>query len=105
MLNDSKTMSCSKCGYEMKYYDKVPRIVRTRDRETNRIRIERFRCPVCGEIHRNLPDYILPYKQYEADIVMGVIEGLITCETIGFEDYPCEMTMTRWKTQKSQLLL
>ena len=34
-----------------------------------------------------------------------VLEGLITCETIGFEDYPCEMTMLRWLSQKAQLLL
>ena len=55
---------------------------------------------MCGCIHRNLPDYIYPYKQYEAEIIDGVIEGFITCDTIGFEDYPCEMTMLRWKTQK-----
>ena len=35
----------------------------------------------------------------------NVLEGLITCETIGFEDYPCEMTMLRWLSQKAQLLL
>lgn len=45
------------------------------------------------------------YKQYESEIIAGVIEGLITCETFGYEDYPCEMTMIRWKAHKSQLLL
>lgn len=54
---------------------------------------------MCGCIHRNLPDYIYPYKQYEAEIIDGVVEGFITCDTIGFEDYPCEMTMFRWRSE------
>lgn len=41
----------------------------------------------------------VPYKQYEAEVIIGVLEGFITCETIGFEDYPCEMTMVRWQAQ------
>ena len=40
-----------------------------------------------------------------AKIIDGVIEGLITCDTVGFEDYPCELTMIRWKTQNIQLPL
>lgn len=51
----------------------------------------------CGVLHRELTEEILPHKHYEADIIFGVIEGLITPETLGFEDYPCEMTMLRWK--------
>jgi hypothetical protein len=52
-----------------------------------------------------LPDFIFPYKQYEADIIIGVIEGLITCDTLGFEDYPCEMTMIRWRLLSPRLFL
>ena len=59
----------------------------------------------CGVLHREIPNDLLPYKQYEVEVIKGVIEGLINCETLGFEDYPCEMTMNRWLSQKSQLLL
>lgn len=55
--------------------------------------------------YRELSELLVPYKQYEAEVIIGVLEGLITCETIGFEDYPCEMTMLRWLSQKAQLLL
>lgn len=96
---------CEKCGTKLKYYDKVSRIVRTKGRKTTYISIQRFKCPGCGSIHRNLPDYIFPYKQYEADVIIGVIENLITCDTVGFEDYPCEMTMLRWKAQNIQFPL
>lgn len=102
----SKGMICQICGKPLKYYDSVLRIVRTKTRKTCRVKVQRFRCPVCGRIHRELPDYIFPYKQYEAEVIRGVLEGLITCETYGYEDYPCEMTMIRWRnSQELQLLL
>lgn len=97
--------TCPDCGGQLRYYDRVPRIVRTKMRKTKWIKIRRFYCTQCGRLHRELPGYILPYKQYEAEIIRGVLEGFITYETLGFEDYPCEMTMIRWISQKSQLLL
>lgn len=103
MSNEIKQI-CLMCGSLLKYYDSVPRIVRTKARKTECVKVKRFRCPKCGDIHRDLPDYIFPYKQYEAEIIIGVLEGFITCETIGFEDYPCEMTMLRWMAQKAQFL-
>ena len=67
---------CETCGAPLKYYDTVSRIVRTKGHIT-----------------------IYPYKQYEAEIIDGVVEGFITCDTIGFEDYPCELTMFRWRSE------
>lgn len=101
-----KEYLCSICGNKLRYYDSVPRVMRTKNRYTIWIKVQRFRCPSCGRIHRKLPDYIFPYKQYEAEVIRGVLEGFITCETYGYEDYPCEMTMIRWKnSQELQLLL
>ena len=88
--------TCTRCGGCLKYYDSVQRIVRTKNRKSEFVRIRRLHCQVCGAFHRELPDFIFPYKQYESEIIRGVLEGLITCETLGFEDYPCEMTMLRW---------
>ncbi|MCD8098849.1 MAG: DUF6431 domain-containing protein [Lachnospiraceae bacterium] len=96
---------CPNCGEKLKRYDEVQRIVRTKGRHTNHVKIQRLRCPGCGHVHRELPSYIFPYKQYNADVIQGVIEGFITPETLGFEDYLCEMTMIRWRTQNPQLLL
>ena len=82
MVSNDKSI-CQNCGSKLKRYDKVSRIVRTKGGKTSWIEIERFRCPVCGQIHRELPDYIFPYKQYEAEVIRGVLEGFITCETYG----------------------
>ncbi len=69
-------------------------------------KVRRLRCKICGELHRELPNFLVPYKQYEMDIIRGVLNGDITCDSIGYEDYPCEMTMIRWKSsQELQFLL
>ena len=96
MINNNQS-NCPQCGGQLKYYDSVKRIVRTKNCMANKIIIKRLKCINCGRVHREIPDCVLPYKQYEADIIFGVIEGLITSDTLGFEDYPCEMTMLRWR--------
>lgn len=103
ILDDSA--KCPKCGGQLKHYDTVKRIVRTKGHQTTKIDIWRFKCCQCGAFHRKLPNEIIPYKQYETEVIKGVVEGFITPETLGFEDYPCEMTMRRWISQKSHLPL
>lgn len=87
---------CLNCGVELKHYDFVSRIVRKQNRQSEYVKVERFQCPVCKHIHRMLPDYIYPFKQYEADIIHGVLDGSITSDILEYEDYPSEMTMKRW---------
>ena len=99
--NNSK---CPDCGGILMGYDKVKRIVRTKGGLKKWIPISRFRCKQCKKTHRQLTDTIFPYKHYESEIIKGVIEGLIDSCTLGFEDYPSEMTMMRW-TRKKQLPL
>ena len=53
MVSNDKSI-CQNCGSKLKRYDKVSRIVRTKGGKTSWIEIERFRCPVCGQIHREL---------------------------------------------------
>lgn len=91
---------CPECGGELRYYDTVKRMVKIEGGEKVYFTLRRFRCLNCRKVHRELPDYIVPYKQYAADIINGVIAGSITPDTIGFEDYPCEMTMNRWAFAK-----
>lgn len=95
-MNAEETYICPDCGGITTYYDTVHRIVRTKGRVTKLIAIPRLRCKKCKCTHRLLPPDIFPFKQYEAEVIRGVREGMITPDTKGFEDYPCEMTMTRW---------
>lgn len=100
------TKICPDCGGYLLYYDHVRRIVRAKYGDRKFVNISRYRCKRCKRLHRAIPSYILPYKQYETEIIRGVVAGWITCETLGFEDYPCDTTMKEWrKTQDLQRLL
>lgn len=94
---------CPKCGGELRKYDKVERIIRTKNRDSKKVYLRRMQCRNCHSVHRVLRPDMLPFKQYEKEIILGVIEGLITPYVLGFEDYPCEMTMVRWCSQIIQL--
>lgn len=88
--------TCPRCGGELHYYDKAPRVVLEGNKKKKVIEVCRYRCDKCSSIHRELPDFISPFRHYSLDVIEGVLEGLITPETLGFEDYPCELTMERW---------
>lgn len=90
---------CTKCGTRLKYYDRVSRMVRIKNRSIERIIVPRYKCCHCNSTHRILPDKLYPYKQYNSEIINGVVQGYITENTLGYEDYPCEMTMKRWKKE------
>lgn len=100
--NNSK---CKSCGAKIRYYDTVKRIQKGKFGKITYLYVSRFRCERCGEIHRKLPDGLYPYKHYDAEIIKGVIDHLITPETLEYEDYPCETTMKRWTSQHKQALL
>lgn len=93
---------CKKCGGKVIKYGTVKRVVRTKRRETKWIAVQRYRCKECGFIFRDLPEGVERFKQYEKELIEGVQDGLIDSDVLGYEDYPCEMTMQRWKsdTQK-----
>lgn len=87
---------CERCNFIMKKYDKVKRMYKSKEGEQKYVKIQRYRCPNCKHIVRSLPKYLLPYKHYEKNIIENVVSGIITPDVIGYEDFPCEMTMERW---------
>lgn len=92
---------CPICGGALKYVGPVKRMVRTEYGKKEWIKIRRMKCMKCGVVHRELPDNLIPFKQYDAEIIEGVINGDITSEVIEYEDFPSEMTMKRWlRSQK-----
>lgn len=103
MVNVGNT-NCPRCGGNLRRYDVVKGVLLSRYCVRKYIFVERYICTVCKSIHRALPDNVLPYKRYKKEVITGVVYGYITCETIGFEDYPCETTMIRWKTASRKFL-
>lgn len=91
---------CEKCNGQLRHHDVVWRIVRRKGGVKEKVLVEKLKCENCGHTVRILPHDIYPHKHYEADIIDGVVEGLIDSDTLGFEDYPSEMTMKRWRKEK-----
>jgi uncharacterized protein YbaR (Trm112 family) len=104
MVHTDNTV-CPKCKGDLKRYDKVKRTVLGKGRTKKYITIRRLRCRKCGRIHREIPLCLFPFKHYDAGIITDVLEGHITSETLGYEDYPCEATIARWLARKTQILL
>ena len=43
-----------------------------------------------------LPDLMVKFKQYSAEVISGVLDGIIHPDDMDSEDHPCEDTMKRW---------
>lgn len=100
-----KVMECTECGNRLKHRDYVKRIMKSGGGVVHWVTVQRLICCGCGQIHRHLPEDLKPYKHYRADIINDVINGAVTSEDITYEDYPCEMTMFRWKESYHKLAL
>lgn len=101
---DEGVRICPLCGGELVHYDRVKRLVKGKYGERSFIFVNRCFCKGCQSYHREIPRVVFPYKHYEAEIIVGVVEGLIFSTTLGFEDYPCEMTMHRWRSRYLQAI-
>ena len=76
----------------MKVHSTVLRHYRTEDGAKHWVRIRRLRCKKCRKIHRQLPDTILPYKHYQAQVIEEVLDDAKP-EPTG----PESSTLYRWK--------
>lgn len=88
---------CPDCGGVFHPYGTTKRLVRGKRGESKIIFIKRYKCRSCNKVHNLIPYSITPYLRYDNEVISGVIEGFITSDTLGFENYPCELTMKRWK--------
>lgn len=84
----------------MSAYDRVTRKIRAEFGRIEKIKIYRYKCQNCGKVHRELPDYLLPYKQFKRDIIEGALVGTLDTSDLPYEDYPCEVTVKRWITEQ-----
>ena len=50
----------------------------------------------CHSYHNELPDCLVPYKHYEAEVIAGVLDEVIRPDDLDSEDYPSFNTMLRW---------
>lgn len=59
----------------MRVRDSKPRIVMDETGEKYIFRLRRFRCENCKKIHTEIPDCIIPHKQYSKKAINAVCNG------------------------------
>lgn len=59
------------------------------------VAIRRLKCLKCGAYHRELPDFLAPYKHYETELISGVIDEVVGADDME-GDLPCESTVQSW---------
>ena len=84
---------CPCCGGQLRYRDSRLRIRKHEGGNRDFLSIRRFKCTTCESYHNELPDVLLPYKHYEAEVISGVIDGIVTPHDQDSEDYPSISTM------------
>ena len=87
---------CPECGGVLHYRDSRLRICKRYGGDTTWLLIRRLKC-VCGRIHNEMPDILVPHKHYANEVIENVLDEVSTPFDESTEDYPCEATMNRWK--------
>ena len=87
---------CPICKGVLKYRDARKRICRKEGGVKDVIKIRRFRCEECCSYHNELPDCLVPFKHYAAEVISGVLDQVISADDLDSEDFPSYITMMRW---------
>lgn len=73
-MTGTETLCCPICQGLLKHYDRRIRKA-IGSEEVKQYSLRRLRCQTCGKLHLELPDFLLPYKRYEAKVIVAVIHG------------------------------
>ena len=94
--SDDSHLVCPACSGRLRYRDSRLRIRKKEGGTTQHLMIRRMLCPHCQVLHNELPDCLVPHKHYEAEVISGVIDEIVTSDDLDSEDKPSFWTMKRW---------
>lgn len=88
---DESECTCPSCGGHLSVHDhRVRRVILKSGRKVTLL-VPRGRCPKCRRLHVELPNFVVPFKHYEAQAIQDVVDGP------GKMSCPAEdSTMRRW---------
>lgn len=94
-IRSLQTPLCPDCGRLLSGYDTRRRHVIDDTGAARWFLLRRLRCPSCGKLHLEIPDFMQARKHYEAQLIRDVLAGL--SESCPADD----STIRRWKNEKS----
>lgn len=75
VMTGTETITCPRCRGELKPYDRRHRRLIDEKGTKHVYCVRRLRCRRCGRLHTELPDFIVPYKRYSAEVIVSVSES------------------------------
>jgi predicted RNA-binding Zn-ribbon protein involved in translation (DUF1610 family) len=75
LIISKENVPCPYCGGELLCRDHVTRGVIHADGTVETLLIRRMFCPDCGHLHRELPDFVQPFKHYASGVIETVLDG------------------------------
>jgi len=75
VVEGTETISCPKCHGGLKLYDRRRRCVIDAEGTKHVYSLRRLRCTKCERLHTELPDFVVPYKRYSAEVIDKVSQG------------------------------
>jgi hypothetical protein len=66
---------CSKCHGRLKYHGSYRRYLRDEGSNREKGWVAQVHCAACGKYPALIPEFIMPYKHYNAEVIEGVIAG------------------------------
>jgi hypothetical protein len=75
-IRSLQTPLCPDCGLLLSGYDTRRRHVIDDTGAARWFLLRRLRCPSCGKLHLEIPDFIQARKHYEAQLIRDVLAGL-----------------------------
>lgn len=90
-IHSMDTPYCPECGVMLSGYDTRLRHIIDGVGAVYWFRLRRLRCSGCGKLHLELPDFMQPYKHYEAQHIREVLSSKV-------DFCPADdSTIRRWK--------
>lgn len=72
-VRSNETVSCPVCNGKLLVVGSRTRKLIREDDDNVTLNIRRLQCHSCGKIHHELPDCIVPYKRYSAEIIVEAV--------------------------------
>ena len=94
---DHQPALCPHCQKQMRVEKWRRRILIEEGGKRHWTRIRQMFCSDCHRYHNENPPWLCAYKHYEVEVIEGVVDGVLTDETLENIDHPCEQTRKRWK--------
>ena len=99
IIKAAEVCDCPICGGELRVRDSKKRRVINQAGNEEIYRLRRLKCKDCGTMHTEIPDCIVPYKHYAAEVIEAELLELR-------EDCPADnITSWRWRSVFSALLV